>query len=259
MPIKKILFPLFLIFLILESGLAQSRLIDTSLDHITLAVSDLNKATKTYSDLGFTPKDGSLHKNGLLNKHLKFKDGSSLELMTVQGNPSDAKAKAYQDFLNEKEGAIYLALKAPFDKVMKYADSLYLSYSVIDEDLFSYITFENKGVSSFYFIGYTNPISDPDYATTHSNKVTGIKAVWITASPMFKELIIALGADFRGTLRTPDNKENVVYRLNGYDFIIDDSTQEDSKIMGIQFDSSDIFSLEWLPPSENHGVWITFR
>jgi hypothetical protein len=38
--------------------------------------------------LGFTLKQGQLHANGLDNRHLKFEDGTELELMTVGSTPT---------------------------------------------------------------------------------------------------------------------------------------------------------------------------
>ncbi len=259
MSTKPFLYSIIFTLIISNTSIAQTNVSDVSLDHITIAVSDLDKATKSYSDLGFTFKDGRLHSNGLLNKHIKFKDGSSVELMTVKGDPGDELAERYRDFLDLKVGGIFIALRAPLNIVQKKADELGLSYNVNSGNPFSYLTFENKGITSFYFINYENSISDPDSITTHSNNVRGIKAVWITASPLFTELLIELGAEFHGIIRTPDEKENAVYRINGYDFIIDDATLSDSQILGIQFDSTDILPPDWLPPSENHGVWVTFR
>ncbi|MBO6523982.1 MAG: VOC family protein [Balneolaceae bacterium] len=257
--IKRSFFSLFFCLLICGSNFAQSLESDFGIDHVIVAVPDLEKATETYSKLGFTIKPGRLHQNGLSNNHIKLKDGSSLELMTVIGEPGDKMAKAYQDFLDTKEGGIYIALKAPFELVMEKADELGLHYQVSFGDPFSYLTFENEELGNVFFINYSRSFSDPDSILTHSNNVVGIESVWIKASPLFTKLLTSLGASSGGKLKTPDTKENPVYSLNGYDFIIDETTSEDSGIMGIQFKRADILPKEWLPPSENHGVWIMLR
>ncbi len=252
------LIPCFCLF-ISGSGLAQSSEANVVLDHVIVAVSDLEKATKSYSDLGFTIKQGRLHQNGLLNNHIKLRDGTSVELMTVVGEPKDDLAKTYHNFLKEQEGGIYLALQASFDLVLEKAEELELIYQASFGDPFSYITFEHEDLKNIFFISYSRVFSDPDSILSHSNDVTGIKSVWIKSSPLFTELLTSLGASYGGTFKTPDNKENPVYSLNGYDFIIDDTTPEDSGIMGVQFRSTKKLTLQWLSPSDNHGIWIGFR
>ncbi len=257
--------PLFLMGLLYTSAASQTSdsgtkpISEIKLDHIIVTVQNIDKAAETYSTLGFTIKEGRLHANGLLNKHIKFKDGSSVELMTVKGNAKDDIARAYQEFLKNQEGGIYVAINAPFDLVMEKADELGLSYQTSFGDPFSYITFENADLANVFFISYGKSFTDPDSILTHKNKVTGIKGIWMESSPLFVELIINLGAELKGMLSTPDGKQNPVYRLNHYDFIVDESISKKPKILGIQFDSENSPNLNWLPPSQNHGIWITFR
>lgn len=257
--IKKVFRILLLTLCLPYSVFAQTTEPEILLDHIVLGVVDLDNAKDTFFNLGFTIKDGRLHSNGLLNKHIKFKDGSSLELMTVIGEPKDEMAEAYQEYLEEGEGGIYIALRTPFDIVMEKADKLGLSYQVNLGDPFSYLTFENEGLKSLFFIGYEELFIDSDSITTHQNKAHGIKSIWLTSSPLFTELITSLGAEFKGTLKTPDENEYPVYRINGYDLIIDDSLSEDSGIKGVFFDTNNISSPEWVPPSLAHGIWIGFQ
>ncbi|MFV1885254.1 MAG: VOC family protein [Balneola sp.] len=257
---NKCIFATSLLLLVFSNfTFAQTPQSEVSLDHVIVAVSDLGKAADTFIELGFTLKNGRLHRNGLNNKHIKFKDESSLELMTVQGEAKDDMAKAYQQFLNQGEGGIYVAFKAPFDLVMEKADKLGISYQVSFGDPFSYLTFEDEALRHVFFINYGISFSDPDSITTHRNNTQGIKSVWIQSSSVFIELLISLGADFKGILRTPDNKQNAVYRLNGYDYIIDESSDSNPRVMGILFDTTEIPTLEWLPPSSTHGIWVGFR
>jgi catechol 2,3-dioxygenase-like lactoylglutathione lyase family enzyme len=53
------------------------------LDHIPIAVADLERAAERYRRLGFTLKPGRAHKNGIRNQHAKFADGTELELITA--------------------------------------------------------------------------------------------------------------------------------------------------------------------------------
>ncbi|NJO88447.1 MAG: hypothetical protein HC831_05355 [Chloroflexia bacterium] len=46
------------------------------IDHVICIVKDIEKAIKYYENIGFTVKKGRLHKNGLINAHIKFKNQS---------------------------------------------------------------------------------------------------------------------------------------------------------------------------------------
>jgi hypothetical protein len=48
------------------------------IDHIPLAVRDLEQASDAYRSFGFTLKPGRLHDDGIRNNHVKFKDGSGI-------------------------------------------------------------------------------------------------------------------------------------------------------------------------------------
>jgi catechol 2,3-dioxygenase-like lactoylglutathione lyase family enzyme len=82
-----------------------------ALDHVVLVVRDLDRAAAPFQKHGFRLKEGRLHANNLLNRHIKFRDGSSLELMTVRGSPGDAMARDYADLAASGEGGVYVALK----------------------------------------------------------------------------------------------------------------------------------------------------
>jgi hypothetical protein len=53
------------------------------LDHIPIAVADLERAAERYRALGFALKPGRPHENGIRNEHAKFTDGTELELITA--------------------------------------------------------------------------------------------------------------------------------------------------------------------------------
>ena len=52
---------------------------------LVIAVRDLEAAAARFAALGCRLKPGRLHPDNLLNEHLKFRDGSELELMTLAG------------------------------------------------------------------------------------------------------------------------------------------------------------------------------
>ena len=53
----------------------------TGIDHLVIAVKDLEAATRAYGELGFTVVPGGRHPVGTYNTLIAFADGSYLELI----------------------------------------------------------------------------------------------------------------------------------------------------------------------------------
>ena len=53
------------------------------LDHVVMVVAELDSAEARLAPLGFRIKPGRLHPDNLLNAHVKFADGTELELRRV--------------------------------------------------------------------------------------------------------------------------------------------------------------------------------
>jgi hypothetical protein len=81
-----------------------------ALDHVVIVVRDIEAASAGFAREGFRLKHGRLHANNLLNRHIKFRDGTGIELMTVVGEPGDAMAGRYVQLLRDGEGGVYVAL-----------------------------------------------------------------------------------------------------------------------------------------------------
>lgn len=81
------------------------------LDHIPVAVRDLEKASAAYRALGFAIKPGRYHTNGIRNAHVKFRGGSGIEPLTA-GEAVDELTKRYLELLAIGEGPAFLALHA---------------------------------------------------------------------------------------------------------------------------------------------------
>jgi len=82
------------------------------LDHVPIAVRDLDTAAAAYRRLGFSLKPGRAHENGLRNVHAKFPDGTELELITAPEVRDPLTAK-YRKHLEAGDGPAFLALFAP--------------------------------------------------------------------------------------------------------------------------------------------------
>jgi catechol 2,3-dioxygenase-like lactoylglutathione lyase family enzyme len=82
------------------------------LDHVPVAVANLEEAAERYRSLGFTPKPGRPHDDGIRNQHAKFADGTEIELITAPEARDPLTAK-YRRHLSQGEGPAFLALFAP--------------------------------------------------------------------------------------------------------------------------------------------------
>jgi hypothetical protein len=84
----------------------------TGLDHIPIAVNDLSLAADRYRALGFALKPGRPHDNGITNQHVKFPDGTELELITAPAGV-DPLTRKYRGHLALGDGPAFLAFFAP--------------------------------------------------------------------------------------------------------------------------------------------------
>lgn len=172
-------------------GLSQ----DIRIDHIITVVTNLDSAILAYEELGFTVKQGSLHKNGLLNAHIKFKNNTSLELMSIPGEPSDEVAKEYADLLKYGEGGVFLALSGiNHAEMARRLNELNVKYNTLSGKSWDYITFpKSSGLSHIFFIEYNIKTSDSKHVLTHNNFTKGIETVWIEGDEKTKHLLESLG------------------------------------------------------------------
>jgi len=101
---------LFLVFFGAAPASAQQPVL--GLDHIPVVVKDLARAKQDFMRLGFTLKPGRPHDNGLRNEHVKFADGTEIELITPT-EASDELSSRYVDWLRQGDGAVSLGLYRP--------------------------------------------------------------------------------------------------------------------------------------------------
>ena len=93
------------------AGLAEQRGPVVGLDHIPVAVRDLERASADFRALVFAIKPGRDHANGIRTAHVKFRDGSGIELITA-GAAVDELTTRYVDLLAHGEGPAFVALHA---------------------------------------------------------------------------------------------------------------------------------------------------
>jgi len=75
----------------------------TGIDHIVIAVHDLDKAIDTYRNLGFTVVEGGRHPVGSYNALIGFQDGSYVEIIAFY---EESPNHAWWDLLHKRGGGL---------------------------------------------------------------------------------------------------------------------------------------------------------
>jgi hypothetical protein len=79
------------------------------ISHVNIAVADLDKASADYARLGFALKEGRPHPDGIRNRHVKFRDGTEIELITAP-EATDALTAHYRQLIEAGDGPAFLSL-----------------------------------------------------------------------------------------------------------------------------------------------------
>jgi hypothetical protein len=159
---------------------------------VVVVVSDLSTAESSFRSLGFVVKPGHRHANGLRNAHIKFADGSALELMSIDGHVTDEVAAGYAEFLRSGEGAAFAAVEADLDRVAAAATALGVGWEISSAGAYSWLTLADS--TPVFFIAWSQRPLDPDSLTTQLDDASGISSVRLAATPEFECLLAELGA-----------------------------------------------------------------
>ena len=235
------------------------------LDHIPIAVNDLPRAAERYRALGFSLKPGRPHDNGISNQHVKFPDGTELELITAP-EARDALTTKYRRHLAAGDGPAFLALFAP--NPARVPQQL---HAPLD-----YIFFAGRNAS---------PTDRPEHFA-HANTADSFIEVWLAGDDLAPErrLLEKLGATFeRRDVRLPAAATVDVARLQeGAVVFLPASRQivtgrrivgatvrvkslqaarriiENLRPTGVQIGGHNAASI-LLPPDVTHGLWLELR
>ena len=152
------------------------------IDHVPVAVADLEAAGARYRALGFSLKPGRPHANGIRNLHAKFPDGTEIELITAPA-AVDPLTRRYRAHLDAGDGPAFLALFASPD--------------VRPE---ARMTAARVRVPDYFFFGprQASPTDQPEHFA-HANSAYALTRVWLADDDLSAErrLLEALGAAFR--------------------------------------------------------------
>lgn len=161
------------------------------LDHVILAVPDIDSAISYVSRLGFKIKPGTIHSNGLKNVHIKFANDTELELMTVVGQPGDAIAKNYQALINDKTIGAFVAFSGiSVDSISAMLEPQNIKHEIIQERSWKYLTFEQGGpLAAIFFIEYGSRLPTNKQYYVHTSRAFAFDFVSLAAGKELRQVL----------------------------------------------------------------------
>jgi catechol 2,3-dioxygenase-like lactoylglutathione lyase family enzyme len=247
---------------------AQTPRID-GLDHVNIAVADLEAAAARYRDLGFSLKPGTPHANGIRNQHAKFPDGTELELITAPA-ATDALTATYRKHLAQGDAPAFFALFGP-----RSAEA-------------SARLWELNLTYMFYGGRNQSPTDRPEHFA-HANTAESLVAVWLAGTDLGAErqLLQSGGATLvEEQVHAPALSTATVARVPGGEVLLLSSASARQvfpgrKIIGVtlrvrRLDAARRILAKslaqdlpvvrhakgisvFLSPQRTHGIWLEFR
>jgi hypothetical protein len=178
-----------------------------ALDHAIIVARDVDDMANDFRASGFRIKRGRLHANGLDNRHIKFPDGSGIELMTVRGEGTDAMAKRYVDLMNAGDGGAYVALKVDsVGDAERVGDKLELSTRRSGSGPWQFLGFNAQPVAAVFFMSGDAVVQDADSVFAHEPRVSTLAEVWLEGGEELITLLRSLGAVDCDRMQSPDGR-----------------------------------------------------
>ena len=246
------------------------------IDHVPVVVSNLERAEADFRAMGFAIKPGRSHADGIRNVHVKFTDGTEIELITAP-QAVDTLTAEYRAKLANSEGPVFFGLYAPGIPALQA--KLQASHIATERDE-GLLTFPAGNPLHPIFFGGRNksPTDKPQYFS-HPNSATRFSAVWVDDSPEMRGLFRGLGISL-----TPARE----CRLIGASEVVTAALPEGSihlvrpataNVVAARVEVRSLATLEsllkkndvavtrdrecdpralWVPPSTAHGIWLEF-
>ncbi len=254
------------------------------LDHIPLAVADLEGATQRYRRLGFALKPGRPHENGIRNQHVKFPDGTEIELISAPA-ARDSLTAAYRRHLAAGDGPAFVAFYAPaIDPLARRLDAAGKPYHRDG----GHLTFPQPDELRYIFFGPRNhsPTDRPEHFR-HQNGAEALIGVWLAGDDLAseRELLRISGATFaEQEVCVPRCSQATVARLPQAEVVFLPRSRQlvpGRRIVGATLRTRDLDAVRrvlaasswstppvvegtngrslFLPPSLTQGIWLEFR
>jgi catechol 2,3-dioxygenase-like lactoylglutathione lyase family enzyme len=253
---------------------AQAPLI-LGVDHIPVVVADLEKAIADYRAMGFAIKPGRPHADGIRNAHVKFPDGTEVELITAS-QAMDALTSEYRARLMTGEGPVYFGMYAPDHATL--AAKLRLLHTAAQQDNGSIVFPADSPLHPLFFGSRNKAPTDRPEHFAHPNTAVRLSALWVRDSHELRMLLQSLNVPMT--------------RSRSYDFIgssmeIIDATLPEghlylvpsaaTNVVAARIEVRSLAALEavlntngvpmreygfchaaWVAPSSAHGIWLQF-
>lgn len=160
------------------------------IDHIPVVVRDLDRAQADFRAMGFAIKPGRLHTDGIRNAHVKFPDGTEIELITAP-KAVDALTQEYRAEMQSGEGPVYFGLYAP-DQGAVLARLRTLQIDAQKDD--GMVGFSSASPLHPLFLGQRNkaPTDKPEHFA-HQNGAVRLSALWVRDTPELRNLLKGMG------------------------------------------------------------------
>jgi Glyoxalase-like domain len=266
---------------------AQNQAALIGIDHIPLAVHDLDRASEAFKRFGFAIKPGRQHGNSIRNHHIKFPDGSGLELIT-SNTRTDKPSAFYMDHLTQGDGPAFLSFHARHTSKLIQA----LTAAGIDfKQEGGSITFMDPKLDHVFVIADNRSPTDRPAHFAHLNGAFAMREVWLAMedpAPL-RNLLVALGATARKAVAgTPEPTQAEVFELQNGSVVVVPARHQvvpgrpvigvvmsvrepawsvfsgprvapslGKPSLGIQPGSS--ASQQLVAPKQAHGLWLAFR
>ncbi len=159
------------------------------LDHMPVAVANLDQAAADFAKMGFTLKPGRNHDDGIRNDLIKFANGTGIELITA-ANPADPLATEYADWLKQGDGPAFWSFYSPdLGAVAARLDAMKLGARNDGE----IVTFAQSAMAHRFFFASRapSPTDKPAYFV-HANTATRLAAVWVAPGRLERKLLRTL-------------------------------------------------------------------
>jgi glyoxalase-like protein len=253
------------------------------IDHVPLAVVDLEQASSTYRKLGFALKPGRPHADGIRNAHVKFPDGSGIELITAS-RAYDELSTRYLAALSIGEGPAFISFhtRSSSDLARALSTARFTFTKTAGA-----VTLSEPSLNYIFFVRDNRSPTDTPADFAHPNIATAMVSVWIAddTSSTLRRLLEALGAVMSDrTVRVPDDTPAKVATVDNGEIILLPASRrllKDRPVVGASFRvaslepiarllaSNDIPMISktaapesraiFVPPSAAHGIWLEFR
>ncbi len=246
---------------------AQSATEINGLDHVNVAVADLDAAAVRFRELGFSLKPGVPHANGIQNQHAKFPDGTEIELITAP-SATDALTTTYRRYIAQGDAGAFLAL---------FGRRSEATTATLKELQLAYVFFGPRNHS---------PTDRPEHFA-HVNTADSLIGVWLAAADFSAErrLLQSSGATFvEQDVHVPETARATVARVPDGEIVFLPAARQvlpGRKIVGVTVRVRSLNAVRrviadrlgqslpnvpsargvsvFIPPTLANGIWIEFR